>query len=666
MRFGYCMGFAVIFAVVLVLSSCGREVEQAEYYRQEVTATTPTESSAPEAPWADFAWDETPYEETTPEALPLASLVLYEVAYRDGLIHVMDNHGRRGLLDGRGNMLLPFKDNVSFGEHNEERIGITIGADTGFMNTATGEWVIPPSLSIDSRFSSVGTFHNGEVMLHLADGWRGIANLDGEWVYGPVQSNNWGFAQQDDEFRVDRIDEGGVVVNAEGEIVFPLEHMEAYHLVDQIGWDSRWGISMVTDNLIFFGSRLFDLGGNQLFYPEDGAVFNHSHAWLHEDVVVAFFTDVLCQVSVDNTTEYRLFDLQGNQITSRYYTSIGRFAEGLLPVQVGRPGWNGFWPEEHEMADVIAWDEFYIWDDVFWGLINALGDYVIPPMYWYVSAVNNGRVRVFSPEGFALFNTAGEIVIPFEEYGSIAICDQGFVIVGAGGIETPPSDQLKGLVDIDGNEISPLRYNIIRSYRPDYLFSWGWEHLLIEAGVFATIPPRWLHEDVNPETVSIFKEGRAAVAYGGLWGYIDMYGYEIIPTQFVYAGTFMDGVALVNVGGTRARPHTWQQFWRDHIADTRHYSAFGGVWHLIDIYGNILDTFEHEYMVRLNANIIVYSNNVSLGDVYDITAGWRNDPMHVGGRFSPLWDENGFISLVNECAYITLVQMDIRDFGIIL
>ena len=84
----------------------------------------------------------------------------------------------------------------------------------------------------------------------------------------------------------------------------------------------------------------------------------------------------------------------------------------------------------------------------------------------------------------------------------------------------------------------------------------------------------------------IFIDGRAIVANGGLWGFVDINGYEIIPTQFEYVGIFMNGTALVN---------------------------YGGNWQLIDLYGNILESFEHEFMTRLNANLLTFTEGERTG-----------------------------------------------------
>jgi len=671
-------GFVVVF-LFFALSGCG---SQAEYngmgYHVEAAPIYIGIEMTPE----DTAIDETEMpghisSETTPLALDISLPIFQEVVYRDGLIHIKDNDGRWGLLDYRGNVLVAPERGLTFGRYGEGRIlaATGVGSAFGFIDALTGEWAIPPYFS--ARSHDFIAFHDGVAVIYLVDDTRGVINLDGEWIFGPAPRGTGITSQahhgllrisrhsyQDNQGRWVSIppdeDARPFLINTAVERVFPLEHMEIYH------YDGSMSISIEGCNLVRVGTgagrytKLFDLDGNMVARIEDDYTFNHMSIFVQGDVIIAYYTDVLCQVLVDSTMEFRVFDMQGNEITNRYYTSMGRFVDGFAPVEAGRPRWVG---------DAADWNDLYDWDNVFWGLIDMQGNEVIPPIYWHVSNVTHGLVQVYSSDGFALLNTSGEYIIPFGEFGSIGICNQGVVIVGIGGPFVPPSNQLKGLVDLEGNEIIPPRYNIIRSYWTyDHIHN-GWEYLLLQAGIRTPALFGWdesiIQEGFGTPT---FVDGRAAVAYDGLWGYIDMNGYEVIPLQFTYAGTFIDGMALVNVGGTRARPDTWQTSWGSHIADTRHYSAFGGTWHIIDLYGNILETFEHEFMMRVSANILAFSNDVSLSEVYDRYSHHRREPPHIGGRYTLLWDDYGFIdaAVADGCIYITLVQMDIENLGVIV
>jgi len=666
---------SLIIILFFVLSGCGGQVEYIEH--QEEVAPKDVVVSEPPAPI------HIPMEPPPTEPQPLAyalvkppplkpdifSSTLQEVIYRDGLIHVLDNDGRRGLLSREGDVLVPLTEGITFGNYGEGRILATTDAGkSGFIDTLTGEWAIAPSFYLDSHSARSSAFRYGEAWLQLSDRQQGIINHDGEWVSGPVPRGQWTRGRfqyglslmtrqsyQDSRgnwVHIPLEESRPFIVNTASERVFPLEHMEIYH------YSGRMSIRIEGPNLVQVETdgyiKLFDLEGNKLVYFEKDDAFFYRNITVRDDVIIVFYTNQLSQSLVDMSMEFRIFDMQGNEITNRYYTNIGRFVEGFAPVEVGRPDWQ--WGERGYIDDVI------IWDEVFWGLIDKQGNEVIPPIHWHVSNVVQGLVQAYSPRGFALLNTASEYVIPFGEFESIAICDHNVIIVGTGGIGTSPSDQLKGLLDLEGNEIIPPGYNIIRSYWTYDNISWGWEHLLIEAGTIA--PSRWgyfaTQSAINKPT---FIEGRAAVAYDGLWGYIDVNGNEIIPLQFTYAGTFLDGLALVNIGGTRARPHTWQR-WQSRIDDIRHYSAFGGTWHLIDLYGNIVETFDHEFMKRINANVFAFSDNVSPGEVYDSYAWLMGEPRHRGGRFTPLWVNDEFISMVDECVYVTFVQIDFDGLGI--
>ena len=704
-----------VFLIILffALSGCSGQTVRTEYYAQEVSSVhvddreldvTHTETGGSGIAHIEVVEEEILEDYTIAEAIKptfdISLLVLQEVFYRDGLIHILDNDGQRGLLDGMGNLLIPLQSGVTFGGYGygDERILVITSTGAGFLNTVTGEWVIPPTLSLGwqhnpspSRpYASAGIFRHGTALVHLENQGSGVLNRDGEWVFEPgsrmPSQHLYGFFT---------INQGGrsVIVNAEGERVFPLPHMENYHTAEHIRFVDYNLIRLSVNRDVKF----FDLEGNQVGGFSDLSLSGEGYAHhrvtettIQNGIMIEFYSLVSCQTTVDTTAEYRAFDMWGNQITNRYYTSIGRFIEGFAPVEIGRPTahmeddsgniyvWNdtyGFIDEQGNIWIGCHWTEgrfFYNWDDVFWGLIDTQGNEIIPLIYWNLSHVLNGRLIAYSPRGFALLNTTGEYVIPFGLFEHITICDQGLVVVRTGGVGTSPSNQLKGLVGLDGNEIIPPRYNIIRSYWTHNYMVWGWEAHLREAGLHSHIHPVRVN---SPQTPPTFIEGRAAVAYDGLWGYMDINGNEIIPLQFVYAGTFIDGVALVNVGGTRAKPNTWQSCWSSCIADVRHYSAFGGVWHLIDAYGNIIETFEHEFMKRVSANILAFSNDISLSEPYD-RFDWRGGISHRGGRFTPLWDELGCIYfrlwgddsriLYNRCVYITLVQMNLENFGILV
>jgi len=40
-----------------------------------------------------------------------------------------------------------------------------------------------------------------------------------------------------------------------------------------------------------------------------------------------------------------------------------------------------------------------------------------------------------------------------------------------------------------------------------------------------------------------------------------------------------------------------------------------GTWHIIDLYGNILESFEHIYMANVNGFVFVYSNEIEEREV---------------------------------------------------
>ena len=197
------------------------------------------------------------------------------------------------------------------------------------------------------------------------------------------------------------------------------------------------------------------------------------------------------------------------------------------------------------------------------GLIDEHWRVAIQPQYRDISHVAHGRaIAQVRGEGrdnlLILLDTTGEHIIPAGRFQGIWICSNEPLAIVAG-----ESLRQYGIIDLYGNYIVPPRYDLIRHYGETRDLSWLW------------FTPEPKH---NP----IFRDGRAAVNHLGRWGYVDVTGYEIIPPQFEYAGSFMNGIALVNYNGT---------------------------WQLIDPYNNILESFEHESMARLNANLLTFTED---------------------------------------------------------
>lgn len=134
-----------------------------------------------------------------------------------------------------------------------------------------------------------------------------------------------------------------------------------------------------------------------------------------------------------------------------------------------------------------------------WGFIDKTGKVVIPIIYDDVRSFNEGLASVTLNDKSGFIDNTGKVVIPLI-YESAGLFNEGLAVVGKNGYY--------GCIDKTGNEIIPFKYESFNRY---------------------------------------FKEGLLAVKLNDLWGYIDKTGKEIIPFKYQFAGTFDNGVALVEV-----------------------------------------------------------------------------------------------------------------------
>ena len=328
------------------------------------------------------------------------------------------------------------------------------------------------------------------------------------------------------------------------------------------------------------------------------------YGYVHRaEMISEYVVYVMIQES-PNFLPSALFDLQGNLLI------LGASGGNLvIPFRDGRVRLNRFY---EGLVAVSNWTDGD-WAAGYWNLVSVIdtqGNEVIPPQFNEVSPFAHGRavVRYRLPpyeEGgpyrfpTALINRAGEYIVPPGIFNQMAICYSGVVLVSQHesyyhflGWTFERENARFGLIDLDGNEIVPLIYSYIPSFR-QIPFTQG--------------------DDVNTQFAPVFWEGRAIVkCTDGLWGFINIAGEEVIPPQFAYASPFINGIALVNEGATdfvdRYIAHEWvgRQRWQPWLQSR---GVKGGTWHLIDLYDYILKSFDHVYMERISDNLLIFKND---------------------------------------------------------
>jgi hypothetical protein len=163
-----------------------------------------------------------------------------------------------------------------------------------------------------------------------------------------------------------------------------------------------------------------------------------------------------------------------------------------------------------------------------WGMLKMNGEEVLPFEYETIGSWNNGLARVEKPKnkwGYA--NVKGEIVIPIQ-YADATNFSQGVALVAKG--------KNYALIDTTGQQIT------------DFLFD-NYEYIVdVEKNDYTTTG----YSESNKRLV--MEEGYIIVSKGGLWGYIDKTGKEVIPCK--YDQIFVierDGVVSIRKDGKRGQ-----------------------------------------------------------------------------------------------------------------
>ncbi|MCL2422124.1 MAG: WG repeat-containing protein, partial [Defluviitaleaceae bacterium] len=286
-----------------------------------------------------------------------------------------------------------------------------------------------------------------------------------------------------------------------------------------------------------------------------------------------------------------IFDTYGNLVVPFYYDWAWAFSEGLVAVRQG--GWE-------------ETDEGWV-DTGRWGFINSTGEVVIPIQFEYAADFSEGLAPVMQDGYWGYINTSGEVVIPFtktvardEARGDPLVprFSEGLAPISTGDWE-PDEDgrwinNIRwGFIDQTGNMAIPFIYNAVSIFSEGLAAVMGGDW---QTGVYWGFVDSAGNEVVAPvyEWVSHFSYGRAivrdqdwrtmgvidrqgnyivpfgryrtirqfsqglAAVDGGYWdedgefvsrgwGFIDVYGKEVIPFTYDLAGEFFEGFAAVGI-----------------------------------------------------------------------------------------------------------------------
>lgn len=253
---------------------------------------------------------------------------------------------------------------------------------------------------------------------------------------------------------------------------------------------------------------------------------------LKYDYAEPFSEDLAC-VELDGKCGF--IDKTGNEVIPLKYDNVWPFSEGLARVKIG--------------------DKF--------GFIDKSGNEVIPCIYKSAYSFSDGLAAVKSSSNskYGFIDKAGNEVIPFkyDEVGSLSddlfnptfkylTFKDGVSVVGITTTTSKPGATFwdgytkYGLIDKNGNQLTPIKYDHIYTFSEDLAEVWiNGEGGYIDRTGREVIPPKYI--DIGP-----FREGFAAVAVApNKYGFIDKTGKMVIPAKYFGAYYFSDGLAPVSL-----------------------------------------------------------------------------------------------------------------------
>lgn len=338
-------------------------------------------------------------------------------SFSEGKAAVMKD-GAWGFINAKGKLILPLNYGNSFGF--SENLAL-VGGDNkyGFIDT-TGKYVIP------IQYDYAEAFDEGTAYVKIGGKWNeihdhqdgkwGVINAKGEIVVPIEYDLIWKSTNVPNLFRVNKgaywqkdcpCTRGGLWAlydsNQKKEITpFIYEKIEPfYEGVAEASKNGKFGYIDEKGNeitpFIYDYTRRFENGkasvnkDNKIITIYKTSKNNVIYSKIHTDY------DGLCRVMNEN--KYGFIDAKTEEVKiPLIYSNAMDFNNGYAVVTVG-----GTW-EMNGTQSTLTGGKM--------GLINSLGEMVIPANYLQLKSYNNGFVLFHNGKGFGFLNLKGEVVIP--------------------------------------------------------------------------------------------------------------------------------------------------------------------------------------------------------------------------------------------------------------
>jgi hypothetical protein len=208
---------------------------------------------------------------------------------------------------------------------------------------------------------------------------------------------------------------------------------------------------------------------------------------------------------------------------------VENFSDGIAMIGIGDEviyiDKEGTELSKEHFSDGFAFNKGFavVEKDDFFGVINRIGEFIVEPIYDDIGEISEGLFYAEKDELFGYLNEVGEIAIPFV-YTDALDFHQGVAVVA-------DSSGFKGLINKEGNPVTPFDYDWIESFssielpvrfRQDGLFG-----LLNRGGLILT--------DTLYQALGEFGDGLALVASDNYYGFINAKGDTVIDLTYSYS-----------------------------------------------------------------------------------------------------------------------------------
>ena len=200
-----------------------------------------------------------------------------------------------------------------------------------------------------------------------------------------------------------------------------------------------------------------------------------------------------------------------------------------------------------------------------------------------------------------------ELATAIQKYDEVIEFDRG--------VFTVVKDGKKGLVNIDGNEIMPCKYDNISSFSEEGLAK-------VELNrKYGYVDTRW--KEVVPckyDDADTFSEGLASVKLNGKYGLIDTQGKEVVPCRYDFVASFSEGLASAKLNGkwgfidTQGKEVIPCKY--DFVASFSEgliKVELNGKWKLIDTQGDEVSSLSYDYIEPLSEGLASVKLNGKYG-----------------------------------------------------